>query len=182
VIALIGLWSHALAAILFGALATWQLRHWNGDRRNRPLVAAFAIMSVWAIFVALLGPRDLFSGLAESARNFAFLAFMYGIVRSASHDNRQRALKAVYCTIAAVIGLQIVVAGVLPRFSNEGVLYEALTSTADILGLIIAAGSLVLVHNLYGQAARTRAPRSASPRSLWPSSGPATFISTPSPT
>jgi putative PEP-CTERM system histidine kinase len=153
VIALIGLWSHALAAILFGALATWQLRHWNGDRRNRPLVAAFAIMSVWAIFVALLGPRDLFSGLAESARNFAFLAFMYGIVRSASHDNRQRALKAVYCTIAAVIGLQIVVAGVLPRFSNEGVLYEALTSTADILGLIIAAGSLVLVHNLYGQAA-----------------------------
>ena len=60
----IGLWSHALAATLFGALAVWQLRHWNGDRRNRPLVAAFAVMSVWAIFVALLGPRHLFSGLA----------------------------------------------------------------------------------------------------------------------
>jgi putative PEP-CTERM system histidine kinase len=149
----IGLWSHALAATLFGALAVWQLRHWNGDRRNRPLVAAFGVMSVWAIFVALLGPRHLFSGLAECARNFAFLAFMYGIVQSASADGRQRALKALYCTVAGVIGLQIVVAGVLPRFGDNLLVYEALTSSSNILGLTIAAGSLVLVHNLYGQAA-----------------------------
>ena len=94
-IGFIGLWSHALAAILFGALAVWQLRHWNGDRRNRPLVAAFAVVSLWAIFVALLGPRHLMSGLAEAGRNFAFLAFMYGIFRSASEDDRQRALKVV---------------------------------------------------------------------------------------
>src|SRR3546814_19346817 len=55
----IGLWSHALAALLFGALAAWQLRHWNGDHRNRPLVAAFAVTSLWAIFAALLGPGHL---------------------------------------------------------------------------------------------------------------------------
>ena len=82
----IGLWSHALAAILYGALAVWQLRHWNGDHRNRPLVAAFAVTALWAIFVALLGPLHLLSGLSESARNFAFLAFMYAIVRSAAED------------------------------------------------------------------------------------------------
>ena len=157
-IALIGLWSHALAALLFGALATWQLRHWNGDPRNRPLVAAFAVTSVWAIFVALLGPRDLLSGLAESARNFAFLTFMYGIVRSAEEDDRQRAVKVVYTTVAGVIGLQIVVAGVLPRFDSNALAYAALSSSANILGLTIAAGSLVLVHNLYGQA---------SPNSRW---------------
>jgi putative PEP-CTERM system histidine kinase len=93
------------------------------------------------------------SGLAESARNFAFLAFMYGIVRSASEDRRQRGVKLVYTTVAAVIGLQIVIAGVLPRFAGETVFYEALSATANILGLTIAAGSLVLVHNLYGQAA-----------------------------
>ena len=141
-ITLIGLWSHMLAAVLFGALAVWQLRHWNGDKRNRPLVGAFAITSIWAIFVALLGPRALVSGLSECARNFAFLAFMYGIVRSAEQDNRQRALKALYCTVAAVIGLEIVVAGVMPRFTSHGLVYEALTSTANILGMIIAAGSL----------------------------------------
>jgi putative PEP-CTERM system histidine kinase len=157
-IGLIGFWSHALAAILYGALAVWQLRHWNGDHRNRPLVAAFAVMALWSIFVALLDPRHLLAGLAESARNFAFLAFMYGIVRSAAEDDRQRAVKVVYCTVAAVIGLQIVIAGVLPQFAGNRLVYQALSSTADILGLTIAAGSLVLVHNLYGQA---------SPDSRW---------------
>ena len=67
----------------------------------------------------MLGPHDLMSGLAESARNFAFLAFMYGIVRSAAEDDRQRAVKVVYCTVAGVIGLQIVIAGVLPRFEGR---------------------------------------------------------------
>ena len=47
-IGLLGLWSHALAALLFGALALWQLRHWNGDSRNRRLVAAFAVTALWA--------------------------------------------------------------------------------------------------------------------------------------
>jgi putative PEP-CTERM system histidine kinase len=149
----IGLWSHALAALLFGALAVWQLRHWNSDPRNRPLVAAFAVTAGWAIFVAMLGPGHLLSGLAECARNFAFIAFMYGIVRSAAEDDRQRALKVVYCTVAAVIGLQIAIAGVLPRFGGNSVITEALAATASILGLTVAAGSLVLVHNLYGQAA-----------------------------
>jgi putative PEP-CTERM system histidine kinase len=155
---LIGLWSHALAALLYGALALWQLRHWNGDQRNRPLVAAFAVMSVWSIFVAILGPHHLLSGLAESARNFSFLAFMYGIVRGAEEINRQRSVKLVYTTVAAVIGLQIVVAGVLPRFESNSGAYAALLTTAHVLGLTIAAGSLVLVHNLYGQA---------SPDSRW---------------
>jgi putative PEP-CTERM system histidine kinase len=154
----IGLWSHLLAAVLYGALALWQLRHWNGDPRNRPLVAAFAVMSLWAIFISMLGPHHLMSGLAESARNFAFLAFMYGIVRSAVMDERQRAVRIVYSTVAGVIGFQIVIAGVLPRFEDSVPVYQALLTTANILGFTISAGSLVLVHNLYGQA---------SPDSRW---------------
>jgi putative PEP-CTERM system histidine kinase len=153
VISFIGFWSHSLAAVLFGALAVWQVRNWQDNPRSRPLVAAFAVVSAWSIFVAMLGHRHLLSGLAESARNFAFLAFMYGIVQSAGDDERHRAVRVVYTTVAAVIGLQIVIAGVLPRFSSETIVYQALSSTANILGLTIAAGSLVLVHNLYGQAA-----------------------------
>jgi hypothetical protein len=97
---LVGVWSHALAAVLYGVLAVWQLRHWNGDPRNRPLVAAFAVMSSWGMFVSLLGPYHLMTGLAESARNFAFLAFMYGIVRAAWNAERHRAVRAVYTTVA----------------------------------------------------------------------------------
>src|SRR3546814_16022248 len=90
-------------------------------------------------------PGHLLAGLAESARNFAFLAFMYGIIRSAGDDERQRAVKLVYFTVAGVIGLQIVVAGVLPRFEGEAVVHQALVSTAHVIGLTIAAGPLVLV-------------------------------------
>jgi putative PEP-CTERM system histidine kinase len=152
-IALIGFWSHALAAVLFGALALWQLRNWNVDQRNRPLVAAFAVTSVWAIFVAFLGERSAAAGLAESARNFAFLAFMYALVRSGDEDGRPRALKALYATVAGVIGLQLTLAGVMPEFERLPIVYDALAATAQIIGLTIAAGALVLVHNLYGQAA-----------------------------
>ncbi len=67
-----------------GALAVFQLRRWNGDPRNRPLVAAFAVMSVWTIFLALLGPlQSAGRSSPRAARNLAFLAFMYGLMASA---------------------------------------------------------------------------------------------------
>ena len=55
--AFIVLWGHVVAAALYGALAVFQLRRWNGDPRNRPLLAAFAAMSVWTIFLALVGSK-----------------------------------------------------------------------------------------------------------------------------
>jgi putative PEP-CTERM system histidine kinase len=151
-VGLIGLWSHALAALLFGALTLWQSRHWTIASRSRTLAAAFAVTAAWCAFVALLGPHDFFSGLFESARNFAFLAFMYGIVRTAEEDQRQRAVKLVYVVVAGVIGLQLTIAGVIPRFADTPIVHAALVSTGNIIGLTIAAGALVLVHNLYGQA------------------------------
>ena len=81
--AFVGIWSHALAALLYGGLALWQLRHWNHDSINRPLAGAFAATAIWCFGVATLGPQSALAGLAESARNFGFLAFMYAILRSA---------------------------------------------------------------------------------------------------
>jgi putative PEP-CTERM system histidine kinase len=154
-IGFIELWSHALAASLYGALAVWQLRHWRRDASNRPLAAAFAVTAVWAILVAADGPLGMGAAIAEAARNFGFLAFMYALFCSAEGeaDGSQRAVKAVYTVVAAVIGLQLTMGGVAPQFAHNPRVYEALVSTAQILGLTVAAGSLILVHNLYGQAA-----------------------------
>jgi putative PEP-CTERM system histidine kinase len=149
---LLGFWAHALAALLYGALALWQLRRWNEDRGNRRLVAAFAVTSAWAILIAVQGPRSLGGGIAEAARNFAFLGFMYAIVSRAADERGQHGVKLVYTVVAGVIGLQLTLAGVTPQFAGNPILYGALTSTQQVIGLTIAAGSLVLVHNLYGQA------------------------------
>jgi len=148
----IALWSHLLAAALYGALAIYQLRRWNGDRLGRPLIPAFAAMSVWTIFLALLGPYNLLAQLAESGRNLAFLAFAYGLLAGAEEGAPQRALKGVFAAVGGVIGLQIVVGGVMAQFQGAPVVLEALASTSQILGLIIASGALILVHNVYGQA------------------------------
>ena len=149
---LVTLWSHLLAAALYGALAIFQLRHWNGDARNRPLVTAFAVVSVWAMFLALLDGFDFLTQLAGSARNLAFLAFMYGIMREADARGAQRAVKAVFAAVAAVIGLQIVIGGVIAEYRHIPPLFEALAETSRLIGLTISAGALILVHNLYGQA------------------------------
>lgn len=147
------LWSHLLAAALYGALAVFQLRRWNGDPRNRPLLAAFAAMSVWTIFLALLGSYNLLAQLAESGRNLAFLAFLYGLMTSAGAAAGKRALKSLFAAVAGVIGLQIVLGGVMPQFDHAPHILEALASTSQVVGLVIAAGALVLAHNIYGLAA-----------------------------
>ena len=45
-------------------------------------------MSVWTIFLALLGPYTYLAQLAESGRNLAFLAFMYGLMTGAGERRR----------------------------------------------------------------------------------------------
>ena len=152
-IAAVGLWSHALAAFLFAVLAAFQLRHWAQDSRNRWLALAFGVTALWAASVALLGPHSLLAVLAESGRNFAFIGFMYAIVRSAAAPERQRAVRVVYAVVAGVIGLQIAIGGALPEFETHPAAYQALLAATEMIGLTVAAGSLVLVHNLYGQAA-----------------------------
>jgi putative PEP-CTERM system histidine kinase len=154
-VGLIALWSHLLAAALYGALAIFQLRHWNGDPVNRPLITAFAVVSVWSIFLSMLDPHNMMTQLAESARNLAFLAFMYGILRDAGEGGGQRAVKAVFAAVAGVVGLQIVIGGIISEYGPVPTVYNALASTGQMIGLTIAAGSLILVHNLYGQAAPT---------------------------
>ena len=149
----IGLWSHALAALLFGILAVWQLRNWSHDAANRRLAAAFAITAVWAIFVAFRGSHSMAAGLAEAGRNFAFLGFLYAMVRSASDPTRHQPVRVVYAVVGGVIGFQLTIAAILPQFEHAPRTYQALTETAQMLGLAIAAGGLILVHNLYGQAA-----------------------------
>ena len=155
---LVALWSHLLAAALYGALAVYQLRRWHGDGRNRPLITAFAAMSVWTIFLALRGQYTFLTQLAESGRNLAFLAFMYGLLAGAEEPRGQHAIKGLFAAVAGVIGLQIVVGGVMPEFERAPIVFWTLASTSQIIGMIIAAGALILVHNLYGQAAPASRP------------------------
>src|SRR5881628_1281361 len=143
--ALIGFWSHALAAALFAGLTLWRL----GEAARRPfqrlLAGAFALTACWAWLAAVV-PGEPVTGFAESARNLLWVSLLYSL--SAASEEREHGLKLVYGAIAAVIGLQLIGA-TLQLFSYSANVAE----TGLMLRFTTAAGALILVHNVYGQAA-----------------------------
>jgi len=143
--ALITFWSHALAAACFAALAIWRL----GEAARRPgerlLAAAFALTACWA-WIGAVASTDAMFGFAESARNLVWISLLYSL--SAANDEREHGLKLVYAAVAGVIGLQLI-GGVLQLFSPN----DTISETGLMLRFTTAAGALVLVHNIYGQAA-----------------------------
>ncbi len=142
--ALIAFWSHALAAALFASLTLWRI----GEARQplqRLLAGAFAMTACWA-WLAAVTPGAPIVGYAESARNLLWISLLYGL--SGAGEEREHGLKLVFGAVAGVIGLQLIGA-TLELISPSGALVE----TGIVLRITAAAGALVLVHNVYGQAA-----------------------------
>jgi hypothetical protein len=108
--------------------------------------------AIWARLRAIL-PGSVLTDHAETARNLLWIALLYalsGAGREASE--RLRGVGLVYAAVAAVLGLQLV-ADTLAVVVAPGRGNETLQLTAALLRVTAAAGALVLVHNLYGQAA-----------------------------
>lgn len=143
--ALIGFWSHALAAALFSALLIWRLGNAARQPSQRLLAGAFALTACWA-WLSAVSWGDPIVGYSESARNLLWISLLYSV--SAAGERREHGLKLVYAAVAAVIGLQLI--GETLEFSSPS---GVLTQTGLILRITTAAGALVLVHNVYGQAA-----------------------------
>ncbi len=151
--ALIAFWSHALAAALFVSLMLWELRRGMAESGQRMLLASFAVTGCWAWLTAI-APESMLAAYAETARNLVWVGVLYRLAEPAAEDKRQRGVRPVYAAVAGVLGLQLVV-DALPLLVDTGGIGDspALVLTAILLRVTAAAGSLVLVHNLYGQAA-----------------------------
>ena len=143
---LIAFWSHALAAACFAALMLWRLGEAARQPAQRLLAGAFALTACWAWIGAVAAGEPLFA-FAESARNLLWVSFLYSL-STASQEDRQHGLRLVYAAVAAVIGLQLI-GDTLQLFSPSDVIAQ----TGLVLRITTAAGALVLVHNVYGQAA-----------------------------
>ena len=144
--ALIGFWSHALAAAFFAALMIWRVADAARDPSQRLLASAFALTACWA-WLGAVAPGEAVFGFAESARNLIWVSLLYSL-STVSREEREHGLKLVYGAVAAVIGLQLI-GGALQLFSPTA----AIAETGLVLRITAAAGALVLVHNVYGQAA-----------------------------
>jgi len=142
---LIVFWSHALAAACFAALTIWRLGDAARNPGQRLIAGAFGLTACWA-WLAGVVPGQPIVAFAESARNLLWVSLLYNL--STASDEREHGLKLVYGAVAGVIGLQLI-GDTLQLFSPSAVIAQ----TGIVLRITTAAAALVLVHNVYGQAA-----------------------------
>ncbi|MGK6353711.1 XrtA/PEP-CTERM system histidine kinase PrsK [Sphingomonas sp. DT-207] len=140
------LWSHAIAALLFGGLAFRTLRNAEPGVPRRPLAAALALTAFWALAVAGLGMTDAGTRLAEALRNLAWIGFMIVLQRNDRNARPPLALGTVY-GVVVLVALASLVADLSGGTRSAGTAVAA--ETALLLHMLLAVATLVLVQALY---------------------------------
>ncbi len=141
------LWLHALAALLFGALAFSQLRYAKTALPRRSFTLALAATALWALAVAGIGAGDATAHVAEAMRNLAWLGFLFALERRHWQRAEGRAIYVIYALVGALTvaggAIGIVEAG-LPQ--TEGAMVQQAAVVPRLMGVI---GALVLAHHVY---------------------------------
>ena len=147
------LWGHLIAGSGYTALAGWLVHQHSA--RNRPqlfLIGAMALTAIWGLAAAFLTPISFVAQLSESARNLAWLGFMYALLRN-SEGQQQRSINWIYVALAFVLISQPIfdLLTLSVAVGTPGAGYALQTSV--LLRMLFGAGALVLVHNLYSVSA-----------------------------
>ena len=148
---LIAFWSYALAACAFASVVLWRLRSRN-DRSQRLLLAACAGTALWASVAALYGRTDPMTMTFGTLRNLVWVMLLYdmsGGVRGATWSG----MRLVFAAVALSIGLHLGLSALTLIVALSPDQYLDVLTTASLLRITSSAGALVLIHNIYGQAA-----------------------------
>ncbi|CAN5479093.1 PEP-CTERM system histidine kinase PrsK [soil metagenome] len=142
------LWSHALAALLFGALGIWAVRREELPVPAGSFAAACALTALWALAVAGIGGSDVVTRIAEALRNFGWLGFMLALLWRGPASPERLALGIMHGVLMAVVAASGMLA-VVETALDPGPVHESVLAAALVVRMIAAVGALVLVHNLH---------------------------------
>ncbi len=139
------LWSHALAALLFAAVAVFAARRTPASMPRWPLVAMLAASAVWALAVAGVGGADPATRLLAGLRDLSVLGVMIALHRRSTW--RPLGIAPVYGVVALVVvaGTVLQLAAIAMGLTGAGL---PVTTAATLLRMLAAVAALVLVHNL----------------------------------
>lgn len=147
------------AAIVCAVSTLLVLKGGYTERRDRGATAiALTITTGWCGMVAAFGPASAWPQALEILRN---IAWIYALFRHFANDGRDEQLRLVRQVVSALITVEAL-QFVLLALEWHGTEVEV----GALLRMLVAVGTLFLVHNLYGGA-------SAASRSLlaWNSAG-----------
>ncbi|WP_166430448.1 XrtA/PEP-CTERM system histidine kinase PrsK [Polymorphobacter arshaanensis] len=153
----VGLFSHTVAALGFGALAVVLLTRRAQSGTSLWLIAASLVTMVWALVVVLAERRgggwQLLASPAETLRSAAWIAFLLAVLRRSWRlDERRRSTFLIASLLGFVVALQLLLdivwaLGVVP-IANQ----PLLASTLVISRMAMAIAGLVMLHNLFVNA------------------------------
>jgi putative PEP-CTERM system histidine kinase len=145
------LWTHALAAMLFGALAIWAWRVQESGVPRRPLALALLATSLWALAASGLGSNEMGTQVARTLRDLSWLGFMIVLHRRDGNARPPLALGTVY----GVVGLVAIAALVLHGFSlaADPDLAPPFVTATLLLRMLVAVAGLVLTRALHASVA-----------------------------
>jgi putative PEP-CTERM system histidine kinase len=147
---LLAFWSHAIGAVAMAAVLLWQLRGWASGPAQKLMLGGLLTTAASAWLGGVMAGTMLAAN-AETARNLIWVAMLFVLSSAGGEGERQRGVALVYGAVALVIGVQAMVDSLAPLAPAAD--QRAFEATGIVLRTITAAGALVLVHNLYGQAA-----------------------------
>ena len=134
------LWSHALAALLFGALAASQA----AVPGRRALAVALGVTALWSLSVAGIEQGGVITAVVEAARDLAWLLAMLLWVRQARVLGVGiGAVYAAVATIAVVAAVLAMIAAVPSAMSAA----DPLATVRALFRMLTAAGALILVNH-----------------------------------
>ena len=135
------LWGHALAALLFGGLAFGRIRRNDVGLPRRTLIAALAVTALWALAVAGIDARDVTARVMESARNIAWLAFLWALLKR--NGGAGAAVGATFVIAMLICG---VVATIAVAEAIDGI--AQFGAVRAVLRMIVAVTGLVLLNHI----------------------------------
>lgn len=147
---LIGYLGHAAAAIAYAVLALWQFRRSDRTIQQRVYGAALAMTSLWAVATIVAGPLTVITGVMTSARNLMWLTYLFVLFSRGAGVAGRRTITVLYVMLFAGTLAKIVL-GFTPMFglSGGGDLGRGIFFVSLVLRILVLAGGMMLIHNLY---------------------------------
>jgi putative PEP-CTERM system histidine kinase len=144
-------WSYALAACAFASVVLWRART-RGDRSEALLLAACAVTAIWAAVAAVYGRTDPMTMTAGTLRNLLWVILLYDM-SGGSRTAAPSGLRLVFAAVTLSIGLHLALSAIAFLVPLTAAQFNDVLTTGSLLRITTSAGALVLVHNVYGQAA-----------------------------
>lgn len=147
------IWGHAIAALLFGALAFWTADRGAADAAlpRGWLSLSLALTALWTLSVAGIGDGQAISHLFAGLRTLGWLVLLIAIQHRAGAKGAGLGRTLAYGSVAAVDLAQLVLdlaAAAAPATQAAAMIAQVST----VLGALAALGALLLLHGMFPAA------------------------------